>query len=121
MAAPERWVFQQHPKQKKGNLKMLHLSHKQASAHCAMFRAFCFAMHCQCLQRQRARVPAQRCGKSLEIVAERVLLSATVSAICLATFSAVARYVTLGNVSCDLSRNGVARQAAQMSQIVLTL
>ena len=33
----------------------------------------------------------------------RVLLSATVSAICIATFSPVARYATLGNVSYDLS------------------
>ena len=39
-----------------------------------------------------------------------VVLSATVSATFLATFSAVARYVTLCNVS---SHNGFARQAAR--------
>ena len=40
----------------------------------------------------------------------RVLLSLTVSATCLATFSAVARYVTLDKiVSCDLAINKVAR------------
>ena len=34
-------------------------------------------------------------------------------ATCVATFSAVERYLTLRNVSCDLSRNGVSRQFAR--------
>ena len=40
---------------------------------------------------------------------------ATVSATCLAAFLAVARYVPLGNVSCDLCHNDVdvARKIAQ--------
>ena len=46
---------------------------------------------------------AQRSGKVLKIV----------SATSLATFSAVARYVTLCNVSCNLCRNGVVRQVAR--------
>ena len=42
------------------------------------------------------------------------MLSATVSGTCLITFLAVARYVTLGNDSCNLFRNGVARQVAEI-------
>ena len=42
-----------------------------------------------------------------------IILSATVSETCLSTFLAVARYVTLGNDSCNLFRNGVARQVAR--------
>ena len=45
-------------------------------------------------------------GKLFEIVAE----SRTISAACLAKFSVVARFVTLSDVSCDLSRNAVERQ-----------
>ena len=68
---------------------------------CAIFPATCLATHC---------------GKSAEIVAEstenHVLLSERVSAASLATFSAVAGYVTLGDASCNVSRNGVVRQLA---------
>jgi len=68
---------------------------------CAIFRTTCLATHCR---------------KSVEIVAEstenHVLLSEKVSAACLATFSAVAGYVTLGDASCDVSRNGAVRQIA---------
>ena len=44
-------------------------------------------------------------GKLLEIVAEIRTVFATVSATCLATFSAVARYVTLCNVSYHCETN----------------
>ena len=63
--------------------------------HCAVCSATCLAT-------------VQRNGKSVEIVAES--RTATVSATCLARFSAAVVYVTLGNVSCNLSGKGVARK-----------
>ena len=63
---------------------------------------------------------AENCLKWLQKV-ECVLLSTMASVNCLAVFLAIARYVTLGNVSCDLSRNGVARPSTKIAcQVFLT-
>ena len=49
----------------------------------------------------------------LKVEHDSTIRNGLICATCLATFSAVARDVTLYNVSCDLSRNAIARQVAR--------
>ena len=91
----------------------------KALSHVAIFLATCLATHCEtsctkhlaagsCDCATKRKVAGSRCR-----MLNRLLLSTTVSATCLATFLAVAWYVTLCNLSYKLSRNRFARQVAR--------